>query len=41
MREEIRMFLEENDTGEIDSDIVWDALKAVFRGKIISYCAHK
>lgn len=41
MRKEIKMFLDENDNGEVDSAIVWDALKAVIRGRIISFCAHE
>uniref|UniRef100_A0A671X9Z4 Reverse transcriptase domain-containing protein n=1 Tax=Sparus aurata TaxID=8175 RepID=A0A671X9Z4_SPAAU len=39
MREEIKRFLEENDNGEVDSATVWDTLKAVIRGRIISFCA--
>ena len=41
MREEIKRFLEENDNGEVDSAIVWDTLKAVIRGSIISFCAYE
>lgn len=41
MREEIKRFLEENDNGEVDSTIVWDTLKAVIRGRIISFCAYE
>lgn len=41
MREEIKRFLEENDNGEVDSTIVWDTLKAVTRGRIISFCAYE
>lgn len=40
MREEIKQFLEFNDTGEVEPSSVWDALKAVIQGKIISWCAH-
>lgn len=28
------MFLEINDSGEIGSEMMWDALKAVVRGKL-------
>ena len=38
---EIKQFLEENDNGDVGPELVWDTLKAVFRGKIISYCASK
>ena len=41
IKEEIKQYLEENDGGEVDPSFVWDALKAVFRGKIITYCANK
>lgn len=37
MKEEIKQFVEINDTGEVDSLIVCDPLKEVNRGKIISY----
>lgn len=40
MKKEIKQFLDLNDTGEVDSSMVWDALKAVIRGKIIAWCAH-
>ena len=41
IREEIKRFLEENDNGEVDSATVWDTLKAVMRGRIISFCAYE
>lgn len=41
MRGEIKRFLEENDNGEVDSSTVWDTLKAVIIGRIISFCAHE
>uniref|UniRef100_A0A3B1J8B1 Reverse transcriptase domain-containing protein n=1 Tax=Astyanax mexicanus TaxID=7994 RepID=A0A3B1J8B1_ASTMX len=41
MKQEIKMFLEENDNGEVGPEFVWDTLKAVFRGKMISYCSFK
>jgi len=40
IRKEIKQFLDENDNGKVDAVIVWDALKAVIRGKVISWCAH-
>jgi len=36
MKEDIKMFLEENNNGEVNSAIVWDTLKAVIRGRVIS-----
>lgn len=33
--------MEENDTGEADLVILWDTLKVVIRGRIISFCAHE
>lgn len=41
MKEDIKLFLEENDNGEVGPEIIWDTLKAVVRGKIISFCAGK
>lgn len=41
MKEDIKMFLDENDNREVGTQIVWDALKAVFRGEIIYFCACK
>ena len=41
IKKEIEQFLKENINGEVASEIVWDTLKAVLRGKIISYCARK
>lgn len=37
MKEEFKRYLEENDNGEIDSTVLWDTLKAVIRGRIISF----
>ena len=37
---EIKRYIEENDTGESDPTIVWDALKAVIRGKLIALTSH-
>lgn len=36
IRADIRTYLEENNNGETDSAILWDALKAVIRGKLIA-----
>ena len=36
IRTEIKKYVEENDNGEVDPDILWDALKAVLRGKLIA-----
>lgn len=41
IRKEIKTFLEENCEKEVDSAIVWATLKAVIRGRIISFCAHQ
>ena len=41
IKKEIEQFLKENNNGEVASEIVWDTLKAVLRGEIISYCAKK
>lgn len=35
IKTEIQRYLEENDNGETDPAILWDALKAVIRGKLI------
>ncbi len=32
----IKRYLEENNNGEVDPSILWDALKAVIRGKLIA-----
>jgi len=36
MKAEINTYLENNDNGEVSSPILWDACKAVMRGKIIA-----
>ena len=36
IRADIRTYLEENNNGETDPAILWDALKAVIRGKFIA-----
>lgn len=41
LKGKIEQFIQENNKKEVTSEIVWDTLKAVFRGKIISYCAKK
>lgn len=41
MKQEIVRIIAENDNGEVGFDIVWDTLKAILRGKIISYCSFK
>lgn len=37
---EITRYREENDNGEVDPTILWDALKAVIRGRLISHTAY-
>lgn len=39
IKEEIENYIEQNDNDEVNPTIVWDALKAVIRGKIISKTA--
>lgn len=39
LQEEIRLYLSENDNGEVSPLMVWDAGKAVLRGKIIAKLA--
>lgn len=41
LKTKIKTFLEINKKGELSSEIMWDALKAVIRGKILSFCASK
>ena len=36
IKTEIKSYIENNDNGEVDPNILWDALKAVIRGKIIA-----
>lgn len=36
IKNEINSYREENDNGEVDSVILWDAMKAVMRGKLIA-----
>lgn len=39
LQREIQIYLEENDNGEVSPPILWDACKAVIRGKIIAKLA--
>ena len=36
LKKEIGQYMEDNSNGEVDPHIVWDALKAVVRGKVIA-----
>lgn len=40
LKKEIEMYLDHNDNNEVSPAILWDALKAVIRGKIISFFSH-
>lgn len=40
IKKDIAEYLEQNDNGEVPPPILWDACKAVLRGKIIGYSAH-
>lgn len=40
IRTDIRAYMEENDNGETDPAILWDALKAVIRGRLIAITSH-
>ena len=39
IKEEIKLYIRENDTEEVNPVILWDALKAVLRGKLIALTA--
>ena len=41
IHKELKKFLEQNDTGEMFPGIVWDAAKAVIRGKLIMWSSIK
>lgn len=41
MKREIHFYLEMNDKGDGSSPILWDALKAILRGKIIAISSYK
>lgn len=40
LKVDIKEFLDVNDTGEVSPTILWDTLKAVMRGKLISIASH-
>lgn len=40
MIKEIETYIEENDNGEVSPPVLWDACKAVLRGKIIAKSAY-
>lgn len=40
VKAEIKRYIEENNNGAVDSTILWDAMKAVIRGKLIAETAH-
>ena len=35
VREELQAYIDDNNNGEVDPTVVWDAMKAVMRGKLI------
>lgn len=35
IKQEIKEYMEVNDTGEVSQSILWDTLKAVMRGELI------
>lgn len=39
IRTGMKQYIEENDNGEVDPTIIWDAMKAVIRGKFIDETA--
>jgi len=39
IRTDIKNYLDENDNGEVSPQMLWDASKAILRGKIIGYCS--
>lgn len=41
IKKEIGFYLDMNDKGDVSPPILWDALKAVLRGKIISISSYK
>uniref|UniRef100_A0A671TVT9 Reverse transcriptase domain-containing protein n=1 Tax=Sparus aurata TaxID=8175 RepID=A0A671TVT9_SPAAU len=41
MKREIHFYMEMNDKGDVSPPILWDALKAVLRGKIIAISSYK
>lgn len=40
VKAEIKRYIEENNNGEVDPTILWDAMKAVIRGKLKAETAH-
>lgn len=40
IKEDIEEYLEQNDNGEVSPPILWDACKAVLRGKIVGYSSY-
>ena len=40
IRSEINTYRRENDNGELDAATLWDAMKAVVRGKLTSQTAY-
>lgn len=40
IRKDIKDYLDENDNGEVSPPILWDACKAVLRGKSFGYCSN-
>uniref|UniRef100_A0A3B3B8H2 Reverse transcriptase domain-containing protein n=1 Tax=Oryzias melastigma TaxID=30732 RepID=A0A3B3B8H2_ORYME len=41
MKKNIQTYIRENDNGEVSPSVLWDACKAVLRGKIISRLSHE
>lgn len=41
MSERLPEIIATNDTGDVDDSTLWEAIKAVLRGNIISYMANK
>ena len=41
IEKEIKTYLELNDNGEVTPSVLWDALKAVLRGKIIAISTYE
>ena len=40
LKHEIKLYLDQNDNEEVTPPILWDALKAVIRGRIISITSY-
>ena len=41
LKDEIKLYLDNNDNEEVTPPILWDALKAVIRGKIIAITSYE